>query len=165
MTETQATRYFWVEGGSNLSIDEYHWLADCPWLAVEVSHGASTVSSDRPPKNARDGMFVGIALSDVQPIATLAPALHALPPETTLSGNGDGRWLCAVCREYMPQAEPVRLKASQEPCATCYCPRRVHELEGILQADCGYTWPSFPTADGGPVWLRCRCDGYRPLGA
>lgn len=164
MNDIQPTLYFWVEGGSRRGIDEYHWLADCPWLVVEVSHGATCVSSDQPPTDARDAKFVSVPVRELHALLTLATAPRQPRPETTLSNEDDGRCLCDNCCEYMPQAERVRLVMSEDPCATCYCPRKVHELKGILQADCGNRWPCFPVPDGGPSWLHCPCDGYRPMG-
>lgn len=170
MIHAQPTKYFWAEGGSERSKGEYHWLAGCPWLIVEVSRGGILIESGSPPTDARE-TFISIPVSELQPMSTLEAALPQPRPETKPSPRG-GRWLCAICEQYQPQAQPEPLDFSTQHCANCRCPKEFHEgvFRSMFDRGCGMAWtevfpPDAPRDEQQVALLHCRCDGFRQMGA
>lgn len=171
MKDVHPTRYFWVEGGAGRGANEYHWLADCPWLTVEVTRGAALVSSDQPPSDAKETELVEIPVNRLRPISTLGAELRRLPQQRTVLDRKRGRWLCAICEMYKPNSEPKLLDMTNKPCCTCRCPQQLHEMGGdarIFDSGCSMGWLQVMPLDAPPEEqrigiLHCRCDGFRPM--
>jgi hypothetical protein len=139
----RATRYFWVEGGTEYGLGEFHYHVDCPEITVEGAWGATLVTSDAPPLTA---WWHG----DARP-------------------SGAKRVLCAFCLGRGPSTEPCLDTGRGPACATCGCGQSFHEGEfemfrGIFDHGCGMAWADPVDALAFQShWLHhCRCNGYRP---
>lgn len=156
-------RFFWIQDGDPNENRLYHWCVDCAWVAVAVWHGGRLVSSEAPPPGARDGAWVRKTLEEILEV----PASYADGIDSPSGGTIPERWLCEVCRQYIPRPVAVLLPADEEPCQKCGCSREMHILcRSWFDRGCGMAWTDCVVDDDGHVLqvglLHCPCDGYTP---
>lgn len=122
-------RFFWIEGEGLREDRHYHWCVDCAWATVAVWHGGRLVSSAAPPPGAGDTAWVRRTLEEHLP----GPAWHPGDVDSPTDETTQKRWLCAVCSDYIPRPEALRLPADDESCAKCGCAREMH-IQSVRRA-------------------------------
>ena len=156
-------RFSWIQEEGLLEDFNYHWAADCAWLAVAVWHGGHLVSSEAPPPGAADTAWVRKTLEERLP----GPAWHSEIIDLSPDASTHGGWLCAACSNYLPRPEAVPLPADSEPCKKCGCRREIHiHCRGPFDRGCGMAWSDADYDEDGQVMggrlLHCPCTGYEP---
>ena len=156
-------RYFWIDGGPADEDRSYHYDRDCAWLAVDLWHGGRLVTSDAPPPGAADTSWLWRDLADLKLQPEWQPGVVRAPNDET----APERWLCRVCRMYMPIPKAVPRPADEEPCEKCLCPRRVHlRWRSMFDRGCAVAWADSDFDEDGNViqtaMRHCPCDGYEP---
>ena len=156
-------RFFWIEEEGLQEDFNYHWAADCAWVAVAVWHGGRLVASEAPPPGAADTAWVRKTLEERLP----GPAWHSEIVDSSPDASTHGGWLCVACRNYLPRPVAVPLPAELEPCEKCGCAREMHiRFRGPFDRGCSMCWDdAIFDADGQLMQFglkHCPCDGYAP---
>jgi hypothetical protein len=155
-------RFYWIDDDM---IDDrwYHWRVDCPWVSAGLWHGGRLVTSPTPPPEAEDERAVREFLLAHHP----GPAWREDLFEAARNlEKPERRWLCRVCKDYVPRLVAAVPVAAEEPCGQCGCPHELHSQLSYFDRGCGMAWADGVRGLDGEIlqvgMIHCPCDGYAP---